>query len=308
MAPRQCRERDRSEKAPSSIRKAEANRQNALKSTGPRTLKGKTYSRRNALKHGLFARDLFSGFNMQSENPEEFVSLHAQLREELQPVGRAEELEIEHIAVCWWKRARLWRNENAEMRVALGHVAQRASACPPREMLAPEYKALLLALEDAQETIKATGEIPQELKAKILATDPRFWIGVEEEARRIARITDLQYRDKLVKEEKITPAEAKVLVEEHPTFKEARAWLVPLLQTNIAISCIKAEAKRRLESAQNVFYEQQAIPNGDALDRILRFAEMIDRDLNRAFDRFERLQRRRKGERVPPSLNLNVNV
>jgi hypothetical protein len=73
-------------------------------------------------------------------------------------------------------------------------------------MVAPEYKTLLLALEDAQETIKATGEIPQELKAKILATDPRFWTSVEEAARRIARITDLQYRDKLVKEEKITPA------------------------------------------------------------------------------------------------------
>ncbi|MGC2183867.1 MAG: hypothetical protein WA637_11340 [Terriglobales bacterium] len=31
-------------------------------------------------------------------------------------------------------------------------------------------------------------------------------------------------------------------------------------------------------------------------------------ELNRAFDRLERLQRRRKGEFVPPSLNLNVNM
>ncbi len=135
MAPRQSREQDRSEKAPSSVRKAEANRQNALKSTGPRTLKGKTYSRKNSLKHGLFASDLFSEFRVPSENPKEFESLHAELREELQPVGRAEELEIEHIAVCWWKRARLWRHENAEMRVALGNVAQRASAFPPLEVL-----------------------------------------------------------------------------------------------------------------------------------------------------------------------------
>ena len=149
--------------------------------------------------------------------------------------------------------------------------------------------------------------MPQELKAKILATDPRFWRSVEKEARRIARITDVQYRNKLVKEEKITPALAKVLMEEHPTFKEVRAGLVPLLQSNLAIRCIETEAKQRLESAQNVFYERQAIPNGDALDKILRYAAMIDRDLNRAYDRFERLQRRRKGEPVPPSLNLNLN-
>jgi hypothetical protein len=307
MAPRQSRDPDRSEKAPSSVRKAEANRQNALKSTGPRTLRGQTYSRRNSLKHGLFARDLFSECRVPSENPKEFESLHAQLREELQPVGRTEALEIEYIAVCWWKRARLWRHENAEMRVALGHVALRTSACPPREMLAPEHKTLLLMLENAQETIKATGEMPQGLKEKILATDPAFWTSVEERAREVARITDLQYLNKLVKEEKMAPALAKMIVEEHPTYKEARARIVPLLQSNIAILHLETYAKHRLESAQNVFYEQQAIPNSDALDKILRYAGMIDRDLNRAYDRLERLQRRRKGELVPPSLNLNLN-
>lgn len=44
-----------SEKRVVSIRKVQANRQNALKSTGPRTPQGKAYSRRNAYKDGLFA-------------------------------------------------------------------------------------------------------------------------------------------------------------------------------------------------------------------------------------------------------------
>ncbi len=38
-----------------SPKKLNANRQNAKKSTGPKTLRGKAHSRRNALKHGLFA-------------------------------------------------------------------------------------------------------------------------------------------------------------------------------------------------------------------------------------------------------------
>jgi len=42
-----------------SERKLKANRENAKKSTGPRTARGKAFSRRNAVKHGLCAKDLF---------------------------------------------------------------------------------------------------------------------------------------------------------------------------------------------------------------------------------------------------------
>ncbi len=87
-------DKSRTEKRTVSIRKVEANRRNALQSTGPRTSRGKKFSRSNALKHGFFARDLFVDFAVQKENPREFQELEARLREELRPVGRLEELEI----------------------------------------------------------------------------------------------------------------------------------------------------------------------------------------------------------------------
>jgi len=43
----------------SSARKAAANRQNALKSTGPKTLDGKVAVRLNALRHGLLSEEIF---------------------------------------------------------------------------------------------------------------------------------------------------------------------------------------------------------------------------------------------------------
>ena len=45
-----------------------ANRQNAKKSTGPRTPEGKARSSQNALKHGLLARDAV----MADEDPAEY--------------------------------------------------------------------------------------------------------------------------------------------------------------------------------------------------------------------------------------------
>jgi hypothetical protein len=41
-----------------SDKKAEANRRNALKSTGPKTPGGKAAVRLNALKHGLLSQDI----------------------------------------------------------------------------------------------------------------------------------------------------------------------------------------------------------------------------------------------------------
>ena len=49
-----------------SAKKAQANRQNALKSTGPKTPEGKANVRQNALKHGLLAQEV-----LLSEDDEE---------------------------------------------------------------------------------------------------------------------------------------------------------------------------------------------------------------------------------------------
>ena len=56
-----------------SERKLKANRENAKKSTGPRTARGKAFSRRNAVKHGLCASDLFPLLGLPTESEQEFL-------------------------------------------------------------------------------------------------------------------------------------------------------------------------------------------------------------------------------------------
>ena len=70
-----------------STRKIAANRQNSLKSTGPKTHRGKAHSRKNALKHGLFAMEIFMWDGAKRENQQQYQQLLDRLVESYQPVG-----------------------------------------------------------------------------------------------------------------------------------------------------------------------------------------------------------------------------
>ena len=58
-----------------SERKIEANRRNARLSTGPRTEAGKNRSRYNAIKHGIFSRDMLQSWGLGKEDREGFEAL-----------------------------------------------------------------------------------------------------------------------------------------------------------------------------------------------------------------------------------------
>jgi hypothetical protein len=49
-----------------------------------------------------------------------------------------------------------------------------------------------------------------------------------------------------------------------------------------------------------------SLPPADATDKLLRYEAHLDRQLYRAMDQLERLQRQRRGEKVPPPLNINL--
>jgi hypothetical protein len=85
-----------------------ANRLNAQKSTGPRTIEGKTVASQNSLKHGLLAEsDVIS-----SENQADFDLYRRQLLDELIPVSPLESILAERIVTLSWRLKRAGRFQN----------------------------------------------------------------------------------------------------------------------------------------------------------------------------------------------------
>ncbi|MBV9281527.1 MAG: hypothetical protein JOZ41_15720, partial [Chloroflexi bacterium] len=103
---------------PTSEKQIQANRRNALHSTGPRSEQGKTASRRNALKHGVFAHQALIEQGEAQEDRARFTALLREARRALRPEGIVEEMLVEQIAVGYWRLRRVLRSEVGEIRSA----------------------------------------------------------------------------------------------------------------------------------------------------------------------------------------------
>ena len=95
-----------------SARKADSNRRNARKSTGPRTEQGKAWSRLNSLKHGILASQAVLTAIEGRENRAAFAQIVEGLAADFEPVGTFEQLLVEKIATCFWRFRRLLRFES----------------------------------------------------------------------------------------------------------------------------------------------------------------------------------------------------
>src|SRR6266567_571477 len=101
-----------SKKYMATIKQIEANRRNALQSTGPKTPEGKAAVRLNALRHGLRARTVV----LPGEQPEEFQQLCDDLQAEWHPKSRTEQFYVEQMAVSQWKLNRMEMAERSDAR------------------------------------------------------------------------------------------------------------------------------------------------------------------------------------------------
>ena len=109
----------------SSPAKIEANRRNALRSTGPITPAGKARSSKNALRHGVYsALPVVAGLEWN----EDWETHRAGIFKSLAPEGTLEEALAERVALCFWRLNRVHRYETA---ITIGGAGTHRGTAPP---------------------------------------------------------------------------------------------------------------------------------------------------------------------------------
>ncbi len=274
-----------------SIRKIEANRRNAQRSTGPTTPEGKARVARNALKHGLLARDVIIVAGDGKENAAAFHRLLDELYEEYEPAGATEQLLVQNMAVNRWRKWRVLRAEMGAIRTPLDSVtAERARALADKvmsqEASAAGYvqlsrssagiEVLLGGIDAIREQLSSAGP---EVGSDVLTEDNIDWLEY-----------NLGWDEERIKESL------------HNESKEERRWstLIEVLDETRADLVQGKPAVMRAEAlALKAETARLAVPDDPAAERRLRYEKAIDAEFYRTLATLETVQRARRSRSAP---------
>jgi len=292
---------------PLSVNKLAANRRNARKSTGPKTADGKEASRMNAVKHGILSSAVVVRGLRIREHEEEYKALREQCWECLAPVGRMEEMLVDKIVAAQWRLRRALIAETGEIVKSVDggrqHRANREPLSPwifmdpthdasvemTKSSAGLEYRRHIL--ETVRESVKRDGELTE----KTLEWVRRRFMN---EPNNMTRTLEEYRKTFLANPEGLSAEELK---EKHLMAVDRYVEATLGWQANLNMEHTEREDKQ--ETAGQA---ADVLPSAEVLDKILRYETALDRQLYRAMNQLERLQRRREGEQVTAPLMMDV--
>jgi len=286
----------------------EANRRNALQSTGPKTASGKKAAARNAMEHGLLASEIVIDGGAGQEHPAEFAALLQGLRDDFSPRGTLEEMLVERVAVSYWRLRRALRCETGETRKRLDSVigdqernrdtnfykdVYFCALDPSGAKLKASSKGvsyLIKSVKLARSEVETKGQI-SEVLMKLLST--AFGDQLSGVARQISVLNeDIKKAKTGGSPSDLEVAKRKFMELSDNTVKDLER-LIPILVRNEHLFL-----QARIRSL--------SLPPPQVLDRIIRYETTIERQLYRALDQLERIQRQRKGDHISAPLRVSI--
>ena len=289
-------------KRTTSAKQIAANRRNAMKSTGPRTARGREASRMNAFKHGILSRQVLVQGRVLQEDEAELEALHRRFWEQFQPEGPLEEMLLDQIVTAHWRLRRALTAESGEIALSVdrrqrGHSRGRSPAVqwmewtvlgdPVHAMQGSSIGSSILCdwLTGLREKVEAAGSLPEAEVQKLAGR-----LG-ENECHLVRPLKEFLQRQQA---DAASP-------EKH------QAGLLAFLDGQIRGFQLNLE-RRAVEEEYEAEASQAAavLPSGEVLDKIMRYETKLERQMYRAMAQLERVQRMRSGEAVPAPLSVEV--
>jgi hypothetical protein len=263
------------------------------KSTGPRTAQGKDRSKLNALKHGLLSKVIL----LKGESPTEYNSLLSELLDERQPQGKLETVLVENLAVVIWRIRRLFQAENAIIAEKIEFTERDFKAKRREEASVGLRTAIasggLLSNMTNPDLVREAKELLLELRRSVLAGNKVEGLS--------GMLMQLYGKDQggvipyLLRSRLETSVDPSQIVAE--CIDSKIKCLTQLEKDLVADDPLRIEYKK----------SAAVIPCQEVLDLLMRYETHLSREIDRILNRLERLQRMRKGQPLPPQLEVKIS-
>ncbi len=299
-----------------SKKQLEANKKNAQKG-GVKTPEGKAIVKYNALKHGLLAKEAVITVGEGAESPEEFNSLLGDLKMQLNPVGTLEEMLVEKVVVAYWRLRRAYKYEVGLIRQELDTATDDfyGEEDWQHKKLNKTDEEIDQQIEEETEGIEHWKKDKKDLskmhKAGKLLEELYDW---EENWELLYdKVSELVPEDELDDDEKWTQ-QLREFLNNKAGWGDEQIWDAHIELCDEKIDeGTKEIADLEKQKLQNklkleVIKKLGNIPSKDELDRLLRYEGAIERQLYKALNQLERLQRLRAGDNVPPPVEVDVDI
>jgi hypothetical protein len=294
-------------------KQTKANKENALLSTGAKTEEGKLVVSKNAVKHGLFTKDLIIQAGDGKEDPKEYQEILVNLVECLEPKDQMESLLVEKIAVDFWRLRRVIRFETGSIRNFLDTVIEKYYT--PRENDFSEKKTPKTALKINEEIAQKkswmgwNNSFLKCLKKGMVNFDKPEWNGADLEAdieSDLILILDEVGDDVFTESQKsrydeggFSFDEMKTVLAEHDyTDKKLAEILIPLYEKQNQEYQEEIEALERQKKnnalAEEVQVKVHSLPTGEhAADKVMRYERSLQKSIFQNLAILKRLQAER---------------
>lgn len=293
-----------------------ANRKNAKQSTGPKSAEGKAKSSRNALKLGMLVKSVPLTMACFNENQEDYYNLLSRFFDECQPVGVVEEMMVGKIATSYWLLGRAARAEKGEVEKSwIERKKQETSRDEFIELVSEETKDLVPmesvwrkttqginkivdVLNITESEVQRNGyvsEPTQTVLFQVFGSDKMEIASVAKMYSNFAKKGDQLREEDPEKYKKVPSAEE---------CKNAMYELLVMKYGYYESMMLSLQESERMEDNVNALC--MSIPSSEVSAKILRYTAEQNRQLYKALDQLERLQRQRKGERLIPPINVNL--